>query len=134
MRWYRIIENGETVTAVQYDSPVWVCMSNGTLLRCLEGQAQGILHSDGNEVFLLQGKAPITGRQINKVAVEITMSEYEQIINEDYGDDDIPDPDPGDEPEAQMTIAQMRARIRDLEASVEFLGDCLIEMSEEVYG
>ena len=133
MRWFKIIEDGETKTAVEYDSPVWVRMKNGILLRCSEGQAQGILHSDGATVFQLDGKAPITGRVINKLAVEITMTEYERIINEDYDDEDIPDPDPEEDPEEQMTIRQMRERIKELTESNEMLTECILEMSEIIY-
>ena len=133
MRWFKIIEDGETKTAVEYDSPVWVRMKNGILLRCSEGQAQGILHYDGIEVFLLQGKAPIPGRENIRTAVEITMTEYEKIINEDYDDEDIPDPDPDEDTEEQMTIRQMRERIKELTESNEMLTECILEMSEIIY-
>lgn len=45
-----------------------------------------------------------------------------------------PEPDPDVEPERPMTVQEMREKIAEQESQIEMLTDCLLEMSEIVYG
>lgn len=115
------------------------------IVICPENEATGILANDVNTMYHLAGRDELKGVEEPLLdAYFIDKYEYELII-ENLDDDDIinpPEPSEDDqEDESYMTPEQMRLRIIELEKRAtalaeenEFLSDCLIEMSEVVYG
>lgn len=96
--------------------------NNGKLVRCKEDDAQGIISADGNTVYLINHQMP---HGIPEPYAEfITQEEYEEISGEDPEDESPAVPDPEEPP---MTRSE-------LTAAVQMLMECLLEMSEIVYG
>lgn len=108
--------------------PVFVCrqISNGCLVRCDEQDAQGIVSADGDRIYLIRGQMPNGVKE--PYAEFITKTEYEAALAAapDPEDED-PDVPEGVEEETILTRAELTERIA-------FLEDCLLEMSEIVYG
>ena len=142
MRYFKIVQDETVITAEAHENPVFVKYQpkNGIKVRCSEIHAQGIISLNEEEVYQLPDKTVLQGAE--KTAIEIAMTEYEEIIaglpDEDL-DVDVPDDNPAGEDHV-MTAAEMRAAILMLTESVtelqernSFLEDCLLEMSEEVY-
>ena len=65
-------------------------------------------------------------------AEEITQAEYEAIKRDapDPEDDAPADPEPDNPP---LTRAELTAKVAELEATNEFLTNCILEMSEMIY-
>ena len=133
MRYFKIIRDETILTAEAHDPPAFVKLQakNNIKVRCSEHYAQGIISLNGQEVYQLPGKAALPG--VDKTAVEITMTEYDEIISGYDPEDDTP-VIPDDDPEEPLTRAELTAKVRQLEERNEFLEDCLLEMSEIVYG
>ena len=127
MRWFKIIENGETISAEEFEFPTFLKSVDGLPVRCNEFEAEGILSLDSSEAYQLCGKDdPIPSQ--GKIAIEVTRSEYERVINEYYEDGETPDiplsesnDTSEEEIEARMTIGQMREAIISLQEEVEIL-------------
>ena len=131
MRYYKVLLNETVLTAEAHEKPAFVKLQtkNNIKVRCSEHYAQGIISLDGSEVYQLPGKAALP--DVEKIAVEITMTEYEEIISEEPEDETPVIPE--DETEEPLTRAELTAKVKALEDRNEFLEDCLLEMSEVVY-
>ena len=108
--------------------PVFCCrqISNGCLVRCDEQDAQGIVSADGSQVYLIRGQMPNGIKE--PYAVFITEAEYNAAMaNAPDPEDETPEVPDGAEESEIMTRAELTERIA-------FLEDCLLEMSEIVYG
>lgn len=125
--------------AERLDPPVFVHwqISNGMMVRCEQEEAQAVISEDGSVYYLINGCLPHGEKE--PYAEFITEEEYRAIIDYDPEDDDPDVPDDQDEDEI-MTRAELTAKVNELqEASdekderIEFLEDCLLEMSEVVY-
>ena len=104
---------------------------NGLMVRCEKAQAQGLVGEDNNTVYLYNGAMP---RGVKEAyAEEITKEEYDAIKRgePDPEDDDPVDPDPEEPP---MTRAELTASVAELREQNAMLTECLLEMSEIVYG
>ena len=129
--------DGRIISAEEHSDPVYVCYqtTNGVVVRCSAVKAQGLVSANQSQIYHLQGRPQMPGRYL--VAEEISQADYEQLIEElDIDDDDPPAPDPDDEGQGAdyMTAAEMREAITELKASKEFLEECILEMSEILYG
>lgn len=131
MRYFKVLLDETVLTAEAHDPPAFVKLQtkNNIKVRCSEHYAQGIISLDGSEVYQLPGKAALP--DVEKIAVEITMTEYEEIISEDPEDEAPVIPE--GETEEPLTRAELTAKVKALEDRNEFLEDCLLEMSEVVY-
>lgn len=80
-------------------------------------------------------------------AAIINETEYEELIESLDGGEPVPEPpepqpepepepepEPQPEPEPRMTIQEMREKIAEQEETISMLTECLLEMSEIVYG
>ena len=83
----------------------------------------------------MQGREKLLGKHLT--AEEISKTDYEQLVSEL----EIPEqPEtPGDVTDDGadtniMTAAELRETVTTLKQTVEFLEDCLLEMSEVIYG
>lgn len=118
--------------AERLEPPVFVRWqsSNGRMVRCDQGEAQGVVSEKGNTYYLINGCMPHGEKE--PYAEFITEDEYRQIIDYDPEDDDPDIPDDQDEDEV-MTRAELTAFCKELKQENEFLGDCIVEMSELIY-
>ena len=124
---------GNLTGAQQIEEPVYVRWqpSNGMMARCAEEDAQGIIGTDGT-AYLLNGAQP--HGEPEPYAEIITEAEYEEIIAGFDPEDDtpvVPDPEPEEPP---LTRAELTAIVTEQAETIQMLTDCLLEMSEIVYG
>ncbi len=118
--------------AEKLDPPVFVRWqtSNGIMVRCEQEEAQAVISEDNSTYYLINGCQPHGEKE--PYAEFITEEEYKTIIDYDPEDDDPDVPDDQDEDEI-MTRAELTSAYKQLQQDYEFIGDCIIEMSELVY-
>ena len=143
MRYIKLLAAGDVIVAVEaIDEPEFVREEGGHKIRCTEHYAQGIIVN--GETYQLAGRPQLSGEQM-LAAVFIADDEYEHLAAEIAGLGDDPSgedpPSPGDSGETVMTNAQMKALLLDLQSRMlnqedmsDFLGGCIMEMGEVVYG
>lgn len=105
--------DGAMVTLEKLDPPIWVWVqaSNGSVLRCGEGTAQGVVSQDGTVLYYLEGQT-VPGAV--RKAVVLTAAEYEELAA-GYEFPEEPDPTPGTTEEPMLSRAEMQARVLSLE-------------------
>ena len=139
MTYFKIISNDGEPSCVYATNPIFIRVqnTNGIVVRCEQKDACGIVGQNGNDIYTLFGKTLGNGFDSENKAVVISYSEYEEILNA-QNRVDIEDESPQipeDVPEETvMTRVELTRRITDLEAQNEFLQDCILEMSEAIYG
>ena len=128
-------KDGSIISAEQLTDPVYVCYQtiNKIVVRCSEVKAQGVLSLDGSQIYRLKDRPTMPGSYL--LAEEISQADYDNLILELDIPDEPPEEDPDDPDSGSdiMTAAEMREKIIDLTQQIEFLGDCLLEMSEVIY-
>lgn len=145
MRYIKLLAAGDVIVAVEAleDDPAFVREEGGHKIRCTEHQAQGVISQDGGTVYQLKDRPKLSGEQL-LTAVFIADDEYEHLAAEITA----PEPDTGDgspteetPTETPMSNAQMKAlllqiaeRLSAQEEMSDFLGGCIMEMGEVVYG
>lgn len=127
MRYIKILgPDGSVVAAEAIETPVYVRVQekNGLIVRCPEMNALGILSADGGTIYQLEGKAPLDGKDMTAIFIDVT--EY-TVLSESLGASDGDDEDNGDDAGGEtagedqptggtvMTRAEMSARIIALE-------------------
>lgn len=127
MRYIKILgADGSVVAAEAIETPVYVRVQekNGLIVRCQEMNALGILSADGGTIYQLEGKAPLDGKDMTAIFIDVT--EY-TVLSESLGASDGDDEDDGDDAGGEtagedqptggtvMTRAEMSARIIALE-------------------
>lgn len=127
MRYIKILgADGSVVAAEAIETPVYVRVQekNGLIVRCPEMNALGILSADGGTIYQLEGKAPLDGKDMTAIFIDVT--EY-TVLSENLGASDGDDEDNGDDAGGEtagedqptggtvMTRAEMSARIIALE-------------------
>jgi hypothetical protein len=119
--------------AERIDDPVYVRwqVSNGMLVRCEPEAAQAILSSDGETIYLLGGQMP-QGEKAPWAEI-ITEAEYNGIVAS-VPDPEDETPETPEQEETPLTRAELTARVHDLEEQNTMLVECLLEISEIVYG
>ena len=143
MFFIKLLADGDVVVAVEsVEDPEYVQELNGHLVRCSEHNAQGILIK--GEAHQLRGRPALSGEQ-QLAAVFIAEDEYDNLKSQIDGLPDAPAPEeeiPAEpETESVLTNAQVKALLLDLqrriaaqEENTEFLGGCIMEIGEVVYG
>ena len=147
MYFIKLLADGDIVVAVEtVEEPEYVQVLNGHLIRCSEYNAQGILLN--GEAYQLRDRPALSGEH-QLAAVFIAEDEYDNLKSqiETPVEEPIEDPSPVEEPpanpgaESVLTNAQVKALLLDLqrriaaqEENTEFLGGCIMEMGEVVYG
>lgn len=127
MRYIKILgADGSVVAAEAIETPVYVRVQekNGLIVRCPEMNALGILSADGGTIYQLEGKAPLDGKDMTAIFIDVT--EY-TVLSESLGASDGDDEDNWDDAGGEtagedqptggtvMTRAEMSARIIALE-------------------
>ena len=153
MTYFKIINNGEAVDAG------WMWLQYNTRHRCLMAceprDAHYVQSYDGATVYRVGWLNPVPEGAPTYPEADariIDPEEYNDLIEildegetvpepdepepepdePDEGDDQ--EPDEGETPERPMTLQEMRAKIAEQEETISMLTECLLEMSEIVYG
>lgn len=147
MKYYKVIANG-TVIDANYIWLRWQRKHN-ILIGCEPHEANYIQSYDQEKVWRVQwlNPVPVDAPIFETVdAVEISEEEYLDLRSQlDSGLTPVepePEPEPSEpdpvepepEPEVVMTPEEMRRRIVELTEHNQMLEECLLEMSEVVYG
>ena len=134
--FYKIVSNGTIVDASSGLSYVRWQEKNGLWLTCGEEDAQGIINSNGEDIYLLSGTEPMEGYSFATVT-EITEEEYLVLREELDAGGEIVDPDePDQDPDTptKTRLRQLEEQVAALQEVNDMLTECLLEMSEIVYG
>lgn len=143
MYFIKLLADGDIVVAVEsVDEPEYVQELNGHLIRCSEYNAQGILLN--GEAYQLRDRPALSGEH-QLAAVFIAEDEYDNLKSqiETPVEEPAPVEEPQTDPETESVLnnAQVKALLLELqrriaaqEENTEFLGGCIMEMGEVVYG
>ena len=133
--YYKIISGGQIVDACEWLNYVRWQEKNRLLLTCSESEADGIVSSDGANVYLLEGAAQI-GDYPTATITEITKEEYDELRDELDSGAEIPDDSGNEEPDtpAKTRLQALEETVAELTETNFMLVECLLEMSEIVYG
>lgn len=149
MNYFKIIRDGNVIDAGEIFLK-WQ-KKNRVMVSCPPEEAQFILSGDGNTIYRVQWLNPAPEEAGQHEVVEAAMIERQEYLDLRTQLDEgeivpdpkpiVPEPDPEPEPESehpatekQMTIAEMRQRIKAQDTEILMLTECLLEMSEIVYG
>ena len=133
--YIKLLNQAEELVGVEMlDPPVYVThQSNGVTTICdRERDAWGVQDATGSVIYQLAGRPLIPDPEIIRTAIVITEAEYDEL-SQDYPEPS-PQPDDPEEDVAPLTVAQMRAKLAEQEEAISMLTECLLEMSEIVYG
>lgn len=151
MDHYRLVSNGLIVDAISESDALWIVENRhnySTYIGAREN-AFGILSSDGGTVYHLAGKPVFHDfpNYADAVLEEISEDEYERLREELIANGAIEPPgqearetDGEPEGDAEPTVKKSAAilalekQVEELSAQNEMLTECLLEMSEIVYG
>ena len=120
--YYKLLQNGQTVRIVERQSFLRWQDKNGMLVPCDAEYANGILGTDG-VAYHVEGLPEIPLAGIETVQ-EIDRAEYIALADA-----------LGVEVEPKIEdVPILRTQLREQTERNEFIEDCLLEMSEAVYG
>lgn len=138
-----ILADGRIIDAIENPVGVTWHERSGRYVTCpREVRPDGVISYDGSAVYRLEGCAGPEG----KAAVtwqETDAEEYARIreeldageVPEEDGDEEGESEDPVLTPdEMRRIIIEQEKRLEEQAERMEFLEDCLLEMSEVVYG
>ena len=133
--YYKIISDGLIVDACSELNYVRWQERNRLFLSCEQAGADGFVSSDGSQIYLLENTADIEDLP-HATFTEITLEEYTEIRNEliDGGAIDTDTTDPEEEARQEFNRSEILKRMEELEAQNMILIECIMEMSEVVYG
>ena len=134
MKFIKVLNTyGDLVSVEALEEPVYVMFQtrNNKLIRCSERLAQGILDVTGSTIYQLSER-PLLPDEPDRTAVIITQAEYDEL-SQDYPEPN-PQPDDLEQDDPPLTVGEMRAKLAEQEATISMLTECLLEMSEIVYG
>ena len=135
--YYKIISEGQIVDACDSLSYVKWQTKNRLFLACGAEDADGIVSSSGEYIYLLEGKSGPEGYASATIA-EIGEEEYFRLCEElDAGNaiaDTTGKDGATDNTPAKTRLAQLEDQVAELMEQNAMLTECLLEMSEIVYG
>ena len=140
--YYKIVSGGQIVDVCDGLTFVRWQKKNELFLTCdNEEDADGIISSDGSTIYLLEGAEQVGDLKYAHYA-EIDEETYnslrEQLIENGMLDDPKEDPPAAEEggntePSQPVAKSEERQLIESLQAQVDMLTECILEMSELVY-
>lgn len=145
MYFIKLLADGDIVVAVEeLEEPEYVREEYGHKIRCAEHYAQGVISQDGGTVYQLKDRPQLSGEH-QLAAVFIAEDEYDNLKSqiETPVEEPAPVEEPQTDPETESVLnnAQVKALLLELqrriaaqEENTEFLGGCIMEMGEVVYG
>lgn len=126
------------VEECMYPMYVMVQPEHNSLIGCARREADGIVTNSENGIYCIEGRSLGNFADENtKTAVFASLSDYDEYVMQQEQTDPEDDSPviPEDVPEETiLTRAELTRRITELEAQNEFLQDCILEMSEAIYG
>ena len=133
--YFKIITDGQIIDACDGLTFVKWQEKNQLFLHCEENDADGIVSSDGENIYLFEDTGDINDLQHVKI-VEITKEDFEELRAEliDNGAIDADDADEEESGRGEIKKAEWLQRLEELEEQNGMLLECLLEMSEVVYG
>lgn len=144
---FRLVSNGLIVDAVSGDDAIWIeeNIHNYSMIIGERDKARGILSSDGGTVYHIEGTPPFHDfpHYPDARVEDITEEEYLALRDELEANGVISSPEPEpefSEPEVEPVVKKssailaLEAQVAELAAANAMLTDCLLEMSEIVYG
>lgn len=130
--FYKILCDGKIVDACTVLNYVKWVDRNQIFVSCTASDADGIVSSDGSEIYLFE-TADMSGDYKYVSYAEITEDVYYEILEElEKGKpiDDDPEPNPDIEPVVKDELIE---RLESLEEMNDILTECILEMSEIIY-
>lgn len=81
MTYFKIQEANSTLLALEaIEYPTYVKITpNGTIICCVEYEAQGVVSTDQSKIYNLLGKEPLPSAV--HIAIKITEAEYEELLS-----------------------------------------------------
>lgn len=146
MTYYKLIHGEEIVDAIIAEEAVWIHENPRTswMYSGEQDGAKGVVSSDRKDTWHLAGTYPFAEFPdlVTVELVETTEEDYlDTIAQIEAGrvqDDDYPDAEePSEEPvspEAKTKVSALEERIDELAAMNEMLIECILEISEIIYG
>lgn len=140
---YKIISGGQIIDACESLNYVRWQDKNRLFIGCTSEWADGLISSDGSEIYILDGARPLDlpadAAYQTVTYEEITPEEYQEIRDElDAGQaiviPDAEEPSGEDSPKPQTRLAQLEDQVAELADQNAMLIECILEMSEVVYG
>lgn len=135
MRYIKAYDGEGTVVAAEaLSAPAFVLWDekHSRMLVCREKDAIGVMSSDGNTAYQLEGRDTLPGAELT--AALISQLEYDALAStlEETATETPEDTDTGEtqEQEVIMTPAKMYLRIKDLEAENKTLTAQVTELGE----
>lgn len=130
--YYKIIYNGLVVDACDGLNFVKFQEKNRIYISCGEAEAEGIVSSKGDQIYLLNR----SGETVYATYTEITKEEYDELREELDAGDSIPDDSGDTEPDtpAKTRLQMLEEQVTELTQVNGMLIECILEMSEIVYG
>ena len=133
---YRLIIADDKIVDACEGEPNWVMWqdNNRIWLSCHQSYADGIVTVNGEDIYTLEGHE-VDGYSECEIR-ETDEETYRQVREELDAGDEIPAPDkPEPDPELPKTRIQiLEEQVAELTATNYMLVECLLEMSEIVYG
>ena len=134
--YYKIISDGYVVDACDGLNCVRWQAKNRVWLTCGEREAEGVVSSDGGAIYLVREGLVMEGYS-NATYEAITPEEYAEIRAEiDAGREIIAPDEPEPEPDtpAKTRLQALEAAVDALTQENAMLTECILEMSEIIYG
>ena len=131
-----IVSHGVIVDACASPDFVRWQEKNGIWLSCDKADAHGVVASNGNDIYLLEGISPMAGYEYASVT-EITEEEFANIHDE-LSAGTVPETDRGEDV-TEPTLPKSRLQMLEEEVAAlmetnSMLTECILEMSEIIYG
>lgn len=147
--YYKIIRDGQVVDA----GYMWLRWQrkNRIMLHCEPSEAQFVMAHDGNTIYRVQWLNPAPAEAGTYEVVEAAIIDRQEYLDLRAVLDDgetvpvpepvIPEPEQEPEPDLEepevkrpMTVQEMRERIKSQDEQIMLLTECILEMSEIIYG
>lgn len=141
--YYKIVSGGEIVDVCDSLTFVRWQSKNGMFLNCKSASAAaGIVSSDGSTIYLLDGAEQVSGLEYAAYS-EISAEEYESLREQLIENGVLSDQETGaaEESSADDTTgttetvkkSTLLVQVEALQAQVELLTECLLEISGLIY-
>ena len=133
--YYKIISEGQIIDASTDLNYVKWQEKNRLFLSCDAESSDGIISSNGADIYLLTEKETGEDLPVAEI-VEIDEEEYLALKEEiDAGNSvEQPGEQEGETNTHKTRLKRLEEEVEELRAANEMLTECLLEMSEIVYG
>lgn len=146
MRYFKIILDGSVIGAGcnfmrYYPRTQGFAYCDMEVAECAKDVVSELKYHDG-----WLKRSPVEAGTVPEARVVlIEQAEYDDLIEQLMDGETVPEPvepepeptpepEPEPEPERRMTVQEMREKITEQASTIEMLTECLLEMSEIVYG